>query len=43
MNFFKTQQFNSLYQQTLIDAIGGDKVAIRLSPHVTEGYVEHDE
>lgn len=28
--------------QAIVDAIGGDKVAIRLSPHVTEGYNEED-
>lgn len=28
--------------QAVVDAIGGDKVAIRLSPHVTEGYAQED-
>ncbi len=28
--------------QAVVDAIGGDKVAIRLSPFVTEGYAEAD-
>lgn len=28
--------------QAVVDAIGGDKVAIRLSPYITEGYVEDD-
>lgn len=28
--------------QAVVDAIGGDKVAIRISPHVTEGFDEDD-
>ena len=28
--------------EAVVDAIGGDKVAIRVSPHVTEGYGEDD-
>ena len=28
--------------QAVVDAIGGDRVAIRLSPHVTEGYAQED-
>lgn len=28
--------------QAVVNAIGGDKVAIRLSPHVTEGYTQED-
>lgn len=28
--------------QAVVDAIGGDKVSIRLSPHVTEGYAQED-
>ncbi|GAM69410.1 N-ethylmaleimide reductase [Vibrio sp. JCM 19236] len=29
--------------QAVVDAIGGDKVAIRLSPFVTEGYAQEDD
>ena len=28
--------------QAVVDAIGGDKVAVRLSPHITEGYANED-